>query len=198
MQNFKIGKQPSLKSKRLMLRPLNKTDSKMVHEYVGDKDVAHGCVNIPHPYPEGMAEAWIVGHPTRFAQQQAAIFGITLKRKLIGSCGLEYKPLDNRFEIGYWIGKPHWGNGYATEAIETLLDYAMNTLGLNEIYAEALVENISSHNVLTKVGLEKIAQVSRPCFPPYIQNDAINIYKIEKPAGGYKKPSEQKKFKGKN
>ncbi len=175
-----LPEQPSLTTERLVLRPMMINDGSRIHELVNDKDIAYGCVNIPYPYPKGAAEAWIADHPIRFAQQQAAIFAITKNNEIVGANGLEYKPYENRFEIGYWIGKPYWGNGYATEATKALLDYALNTLEIAEVYAESLVENTASRNVLTKAGMTIIAKTSRPCHAPFTKNADIDIFCIER------------------
>jgi ribosomal-protein-alanine N-acetyltransferase len=58
-------------------------------------------------------------------------------------------------EIGYVLGKPYWGRGYATEAGRAMLDFGFKTLGLHRIYAECNSENIASVRVLEKMGMRR-------------------------------------------
>jgi RimJ/RimL family protein N-acetyltransferase len=59
----------------------------------------------------------------------------------------------DRAELGYWIGKPFWGRGYATEAARALVQYGFDTLGLHRIYARHLTRNPASGRVLHKIGM---------------------------------------------
>ncbi|AWV33246.1 GNAT family acetyltransferase [Paenibacillus odorifer] len=72
--------------------------------------------------------------------------------RIIGSCG--YNSIDSsnaKAEIGYDISKDYWGNGYAPEAIQSLMDYAFNTLNFNRIEAKVEPENNNSIRVLQKL-----------------------------------------------
>lgn len=60
-------------------------------------------------------------------------------------------------EIGYWIGEPYWGRGYATEAVRLLIAYAFREAELRRLYAYVYGYNIASMRVLEKVGFEKEA-----------------------------------------
>jgi RimJ/RimL family protein N-acetyltransferase len=172
--------QPDISTERLVLRPMNLDDGPTIHRLVNDKDITYNCVHIPYPYPEGAAEAWIVDHPFRFVSGQAAIFAITKDGDIIGACGIEYKPSEKRFELGYWIGKAFWGNGYATEAVQRLLDFGLDELNIAEIYAECLSSNTISCNVLEKIGMQHIARVSKPCHSPYKEEDVEVYYACKK------------------
>lgn len=171
--------QISLTTERLVLRPMVIEDATRIHELVNDKDIAYNCVNIPYPYPEGAAEAWIVGHPLRYAQRQAVIFAITKDQTIIGACGIEFMHEEQHYDIGYWIGKDFWGNGYATEAATMLVDYGLNTLGIDELYAESLSSNPSSCAVLQKCGMQHVARISKPCHSPHKEED-VEIYHIQR------------------
>jgi RimJ/RimL family protein N-acetyltransferase len=56
-------------------------------------------------------------------------------------------------EMGYWIGEPHWGYGYCTEAALRLLQFAFTDIGLNRVYARYLSRNEASGRVLRKLGM---------------------------------------------
>lgn len=159
--------QPSINTERLVLRPMQLEDAPRIHTLVNDKDIAYNCVNIPHPYPEGAAESWIIEHPMRFNNKNAAIFAICYQDEIVGATGLEYKHNEQHYEFGYWIGKNYWGNSFATEASIALLDYAENGFGLDEIYAETLKSNTASIKVLLKAGMQRFAMIEKPCHSPF-------------------------------
>ena len=73
---------------------------------------------------------------------------------LVGAVGLKLEEDTGIAELGYWIGVPYWGNGYATEAAETLLDFGFDTLALERIWARAFVRNPASSRVLQKLGMK--------------------------------------------
>ena len=81
-----MGKQPLLTTERLILRPLQLSDANKVQLLAGDKSIANGTINIPHPYDDGMAGQWIGKHLAGWQSQESAIYAITLKSdyQLIG------------------------------------------------------------------------------------------------------------------
>lgn len=174
-----LPKQTNLLTERLLLRPMTMEDAPTIHRLVNDKDICYGCVHIPYPYPEGAAEAWISGHPFRFMQQHAAIFAITKDGEIIGATGIELKFAEERYYIGYWIGKEFWGNGYASEAAKRLIEYGLDTLQIPTLYAECLEENTASLNVLRKIGMKEIALVHKPCHSP-TKEEPVVVFQIDR------------------
>jgi ribosomal-protein-alanine N-acetyltransferase len=90
------------------------------------------------------------------------VFGIYSDEIFVGCCSLIPQQDVYRInaEIGYWIGEPHWGKGYATEAIKLLVDYAFHELNLLRVYAYVFEYNTASMQVLEKVGFEKDAVIN--------------------------------------
>jgi RimJ/RimL family protein N-acetyltransferase len=81
------------------------------------------------------------------------VFLITLRGDtVIGACGVT--ALDDQAELGYWLGVPYWGNGYATEALHAVIDYAFTDLGHEALNAGARVTNPASRRVLEKCGFQ--------------------------------------------
>jgi RimJ/RimL family protein N-acetyltransferase len=70
----------------------------------------------------------------------------------VGVAGLMQVKSQDRAEIGYWIGKPYWGKGYASFAVQQLLAFAFNQLQLSLVYAHVLDYNAASKKVLEKNG----------------------------------------------
>ena len=76
-------------------------------------------------------------------------------RQLIGTVGLAISDFDHQAEIGYWLGRDYWGQGFCTEAVIAVLDYGFETLGLNRIFAQHIARNGASARVLEKAGFSK-------------------------------------------
>jgi RimJ/RimL family protein N-acetyltransferase len=144
-----------IECERLRLRPFTPADAPEVERLAGDRRIAETTLNIPHPYPRGAAEAWIALHKQEWTKGRA--LNLALERRddgaLLGAIGLRVEPDHARAEIGYWIGVPYWGNGYATEATRALVDYAFDALGLNRVYAYHFTGNPASGRVLQKAGM---------------------------------------------
>jgi RimJ/RimL family protein N-acetyltransferase len=146
--------QPTLHTERLVLRPFALTDAPEVQRLAGDKAVASTTLNIPHPYENGIAEEWIGTHREGFEQGEMAAFAVVLRNgTLVGAIGLHISQRHERAELGYWIGRPYWNQGYCTEAARALLRYGFETLGLNRIQARHFVRNPASGRVMIKVGM---------------------------------------------
>jgi len=146
---------PTLRTERLVLRPFRMPDAPRVRELAGAPELAENTLNIPHPYPDGAAEAWISDQESAFRLGEVAVFAITLPDDtLVGAVGLKLEEDTGIAELGYWIGVPYWGNGYATEAAETLLGFGFDTLALERIWARAFVRNPASSRVLQKLGMQ--------------------------------------------
>ena len=72
---------------------------------------------------------------------------------MIGAVGLRIEREDQRAELGYWIGRPYWNQGYCTEAARAVLDFGFEQLGLNRIYASHFTRNPASGRVMQKLGM---------------------------------------------
>lgn len=123
----------------------------------GAREVAVNTLTIPHPYPQGAAEEWIAGQPDRFRSREAVVFAVCLREsdELVGAMGLDLAPEHEKAELGYWIGVPYWGRGYATEAARAVLAYGFGTLGLERVVARHYARNPASGRVLRKLGMRK-------------------------------------------
>jgi ribosomal-protein-alanine N-acetyltransferase len=151
-----MTKRPTLETDRLSLRPFTLDDAPRVQELAGDRAIADTTLHIPHPYADGAAGAWIDTHDAEFAAGKSVVFAVALRSTdtLVGAIGLTLDSNDARAEMGYWIGKPYWNRGYATEAGRAVLDYAFNELELNRVYASYLRRNPASGRVMEKLGMQ--------------------------------------------
>jgi RimJ/RimL family protein N-acetyltransferase len=144
------GSIPVLETKRLALRMPQLEDAKSMVALANDRRIAENTARIPHPYKLADAESFISGANRSAA---GAVFLITLRGgAVIGACGVTV--LDEQAELGYWLGVPYWGKGYATEALHAVIDYAFTDLGHEALSAGARVTNPASRRVLEKCGFQ--------------------------------------------
>ncbi len=146
---------PLLTTERLHLRDFRISDAARVQELAGLKEVAQGTLRLPHPYPAGAAEAWIADQQRDYEAGTSINFAILLKAEeiLIGAIGLDFVPEHHHARLGYWLGKPYWNKGYATEAVNAVLAYGFTRPDLHRIYAGHFLNNPASGRVLQKAGM---------------------------------------------
>jgi ribosomal-protein-alanine N-acetyltransferase len=146
---------PEITTQRLLLRPLELADAPDIQNLAADRDVASTTESIPHPYLKGMAESWVESSRRKFQRGELVNFAITLisDGAFIGAIGLRIDAENNEAEVGYWLGKPYWGQGYATEAAAPVIQYAFWELGLDRVRAFHFTQNPASGRVLEKVGM---------------------------------------------
>jgi ribosomal-protein-alanine N-acetyltransferase len=144
-----------LQTRRLTLRPYVLGDIPALVPLIGAREVAATTLRIPHPYTEEIAREFIALAEKDLASGQCVRCGIILRQTgaLCGGIGLQIEVDHRRAELGYWIGVPYWGNGYATEAAMAMVKYGFETLGLQRIFASYVPANVASGNVLRKIGM---------------------------------------------
>jgi RimJ/RimL family protein N-acetyltransferase len=150
---------PELTTRRLRLRRCTLADAPEIKRLAGEKEIAATTENIPHPYTDGDAETWINTHGPAFRADGSLELAIERlsDRALLGIIGLLTREAGRVAEIGYWIGKPYWNCGYASEAATRMVKYGLKNRGLVEIYAACFDNNIASQKVLSKAGLARQA-----------------------------------------
>jgi len=161
-----------IETRRLLLRPYRSSDATRIQKLAGHREVAKTVSALPHPYEDGMAEAWIDVALDGLVKGRRLHLAVVVKPEFvhetatpedlaevgddglfIGSIGLEIHHLANSAEVGYWIGYPYWNRGYATEAAAALVKYGFEALGLNRIQACHMEHNPASGRVLQKIGM---------------------------------------------
>ena len=140
---------PVLETERLTLRAPRHEDVKAIAVLANDRRIAENTARIPYPYGVGDAEQFIASVNQRDGE---ACFVILLGSTLIGACGVE--PREDGLELGYWLGVPYWGQGYATEAGRAMIDHAFGDLQHETLQAGARVTNPASRRVLEKCAFQ--------------------------------------------
>ena len=138
------------RTERLLLRPGWAEDAPALARAIADEHVVRNLATAPWPYALEDAEAFLA------APRDPAMpsFLITERTdgapRIVGACGLGRRP-SGAVEMGYWIARAHWGQGFATEAGRALIEIA-RTLRLSRLEASHFVDNPASGRVLEKLG----------------------------------------------
>jgi RimJ/RimL family protein N-acetyltransferase len=143
---------------RLLLRPGFPEDAPALAAAIADRAIARNLANVPWPYSMRDAEAYLAS-PRDPILPSLLIFERTSGApQLVGACGLGRRA-SGSVEMGYWIARPFWGRGYATEACRALIDIA-RTLGLTNLEGSHFLDNPASARVLEKLGFEPLGIVA--------------------------------------
>jgi len=146
-----MNKIPTLGTARLKLRPYCEADIAELVALIGTREVAATTLRIPHPYTEQDARDFLV-----LLQNSARIWlAITLRGdgRQMGGIGLNIEEQHQHAELGYWLGAPYWGKGYATEAAREMLRYGFEDRQLHRIFASHFKHNPASGRILVKLGM---------------------------------------------
>jgi RimJ/RimL family protein N-acetyltransferase len=143
---------------RLLLRPGFPEDARALAATIADEGIVRNLATAPWPYRMRDAEAFLA-RPRDPVLPSLLIFERTAGApQLVGSCGLGRRP-SGAIELGYWIARPFWGRGFATEASTALIDIA-RALGLKQIEASHFIDNPASARVLDKLGFESTGLIA--------------------------------------
>ena len=142
----------SLTTERLVLRPPALADAPALVHLLDDCRIAHNTLRIPYPYVLADARAFIT---SANKTGDELVFLITRKNApgAIGACGIA-RLTHAGPELGYWVGVPFWGLGYAAEAARAVVNHAFDELGHEFLLAGARVSNPASRRVLEKCGFK--------------------------------------------
>ena len=149
-----------LVTERLTLRPLRADDAADLHRLVNDWEVAKTLARVPFPYPRDLADEWIASTRAQIAAGSAWHLAVTQRQDgaevLLGCVGLTLDAKNPRVaELGYWIGRRHWGQGLGPEAAGRLAHWALANLDIDRLVACVLVDNERSAAVLRRIGFKE-------------------------------------------
>ena len=143
---------------RLLLRPGFPEDAPALAAAIADETIVRNLVHAPWPFRMRDAEA-LLARPMDPVLPSLLIFERTSGApQLVGSCGLGRRP-SGAVEMGYWIARPYWDRGFATEACTALIDIA-RTLGLGSLEGSHFIDNPRSARVLEKLGFESLGIIA--------------------------------------
>jgi RimJ/RimL family protein N-acetyltransferase len=151
---------PVLETPRLTLRAPHARDAAAIARHCADFDIASMTTRIPHPYRRQDADDFLAGVATLDPRREAMFLIETATDGPVGMLGFQ-RGDDPYPEMGYWIGKPFWGQGFATEAARAALDWARRSWGRRALAAGHFPDNPASGRVLTKCGFLYTGEVRR-------------------------------------
>lgn len=170
-----------LLSARLRLRPLSPCDAPRLAKLLDDWDMVRLTANIPHPYAEEDGVSFVA----MMEGKQRAKSGIALAMErsvdglLIGVIGFGLDA-DGTPELGWWVGRDYWGQGFATEAARRLIRHLFDDLGFPSVWASAHPDNAASRRVMEKLGLT-LANHQRIGMPSRGQSVVMPVFRMEAP-----------------
>lgn len=147
---------PILVTERLVLRPPHLEDVDAIAYLANNPRVADMLARMPHPYTRENAVDFV--ERSRKGEMGNCIYAITQADNglFMGCCGIH--PRGEDLEIGYWLGEPYWGNGYATEASDALIDLAFRATAIGRLHISCRVINARSRRVIHKSGFQFSSQ----------------------------------------
>ncbi len=191
--------QPSFETERLRLRPFLAEDAEAVQDLAGMREIADTALSIPHPYSLDAAKAWIAGQVFSFRQSTSLHFAIELQEsgELIGAIELVHiDPNPAQAELGFWVGKPWWGRGYATEAACEIIRYGFESLSLNRIYARFLSRNPRSAHLLRRLRMKKEGVLRQSARKWNVLEDVVVYAIVRDDLTAKRKPASRKRPRG--
>ncbi len=151
---------PRIESARLVLRPLGEADLDALVAEVSDFAVTRMLAKVPYPYTREDGEAFLAAS-RRYAGIDFSL-AVTHEDRVIGGVGLS--AIRGRSEFGYWLGRRHWGKGYATEAGLAFLTHVFDAFDLKLIHSGVFFDNPASLRVQQKLGFVESGRRQVECL----------------------------------
>lgn len=144
---------------RLLLRPGWMEDAPALAEAIGDTAVLRNLTRAPAAYTQADAEAFLALPQDQRLPRLLAFTRTNGAPRLVGGCGI-HRAGDGGTELGYWIARPYWGLGFATEAARAVTSMA-KAVGVRDMRAAHFADNPASGNVLRKIGFRFTGRVEQ-------------------------------------
>ena len=142
---------PAISTERLLLRGPVMNDAERLTQFAGDVGVAGMVSSMPHPYTRDDADDWLSKQVVADWDRNATFAIEHHAFGLVGMIGLTHRD-GQRPELGYWLGRPFWNRGYATEAARGVLKWVKRDWRKRVIVASHFADNPASGAVLCKAG----------------------------------------------
>jgi RimJ/RimL family protein N-acetyltransferase len=142
---------PTIGTERLVLRGLVRSDAQQICELLADSRVAAMTANVPHPYGRDDADAFVERGLTRDWNREP---GFVIEHRnfgLVGMLGIKLGEA-GKPALGFWLGRPFWNRGYATEALRAALTWVKRDWRKKVVVAGHFSDNPASGQVLCKAG----------------------------------------------
>lgn len=163
-----------IQTERLILREFTLDDAEDVLAFASHPEVTRytgdaGLVTCIEDATRVITDTWFVDYSKHGFGRLAVVDKQT--GRVIGFCGLKYLHELDEIDIGYRFLPEYWGRGIATEAAHAAMRHGREVLNLKNIIGLVMPDNIASHRVLEKIGLQKAEQISLP------EADVVQVYR---------------------
>ena len=150
-------------------RPCRAGDAPQFLALAGDWDVARMTERHPASVVGGAGQGLVVG----FGRRHLA-FAIEFGSMMIGSVGY-FRRRSGAAELGFWLGRDHWGVGFGTEAAAAVVKYGLRAPGHSVFSSAHFVDNPASGRVLAKLGFMPTSRCAMWCSARGVEVDAIGL-----------------------
>lgn len=143
---------PVLVTERLVLRTPHIEDMDAIADLANNRHISAMLQTMPFPFTRKHAAEFILRAVA--GEMGHCVYAITLAEngKFIGTCLIQDRKEGEGLELSYWIGRPYWRKGYATEAVGSLIDAAFRATDICELYVSSFAANVASRRVIEKSG----------------------------------------------
>ena len=170
MRTATMLREPRVESARLVLRPLVEGDLDDLIAEVNDLAVARMLAKVPYPYTRRDGEAFLAAS-RRYGGIDFAL-AVTYENRVVGGIGLS--AVRSQGEFGYWLGRRHWGKGFATEAGHAFLAHVFDAFDLKLIRSGVFADNPASLRVQEKLGFAESGRRRVDCLARGCKVDHID------------------------
>lgn len=176
-----------LRTARLSLRTWREEDIETFVRFSDDPEV---YAFLPGPWTRAKTSDLAAAQNAQFARHGTCYFASTLRESgaLVGFVGVKYQDFDQPFapcfELGWFLGKAYWGQGYASEGARACIAHGFGALGLDQIISFTVPENLRSRRVMESLGLrhDPAGDFAHPALPPGHRLSRHVLYRIVRPA----------------
>jgi RimJ/RimL family protein N-acetyltransferase len=164
-----------IQTRRLVLRAPIRGDVPELVKLADNRNIADKLSSFPSPYTraDGIGFVEIISQ-----RPDERPYAITREGVFIGVIGVSF-PASQPPELGFWLGEPHWGQGYAQEAVRAVIDAAHQTREFPVIRAQVLSDNAPSLHILEKMGFKVAAK--RKETDGKFKDKTIVVLELEQP-----------------
>ncbi len=168
----------SLTTGRLVLAPVKTTHARALHPLIDDWEVVRMLAVLPWPVPLESVETFAASQERGEGDEDA--LSVLLGGMPIGVAAVKRpgtgSPPRKMPRLGYWVGRPHWGRGYGTEAVAALVGYAFRRYAADTVGAGVFTDNPASRRLLEKLGFARVGGYPVACVSRGAQVRVDNMH----------------------